>query len=45
MKHLLSIEDLDRAAIERILDRAARFAEVVRPRDQEGPRAARAARS
>ena len=28
MKHLLSIEDLDRAAIERILDRAARFAEV-----------------
>ena len=28
MKHLLSIEDLDRAAIERIVDRAARFAEV-----------------
>ncbi|MFN8176181.1 MAG: aspartate carbamoyltransferase catalytic subunit [Solirubrobacteraceae bacterium] len=28
MRHLLSIEDLDRAAIERILDRAASFAEV-----------------
>ena len=28
MKHLLSIEDLDRDAIERILDRAAAFAEV-----------------
>jgi aspartate carbamoyltransferase catalytic subunit len=28
MKHLLSIEDLDRAAIERILDRAESFAEV-----------------
>jgi aspartate carbamoyltransferase catalytic subunit len=28
MKHLLSIEDLDRAAIERICDRAASFAEV-----------------
>jgi len=28
MKHLLSIEDLDREAIERILDRAAAFAEV-----------------
>src|SRR6266702_3701856 len=28
MKHLLSIEDLDRAAIERIVERAARFAEV-----------------
>jgi aspartate carbamoyltransferase catalytic subunit len=28
VKHLLSIEDLDRAAIERMLDRAASFAEV-----------------
>jgi aspartate carbamoyltransferase catalytic subunit len=28
MKHLLSIEDLDRAAIERIIEQAARFAEV-----------------
>ena len=28
MRHLLSIADLDRAAIERILDRAASFAEV-----------------
>src|SRR6266566_2083049 len=28
MKHLLSIEDLDRGAIERIVERAARFAEV-----------------
>ena len=28
MRHLLSIEDLDRAAIERICDRAASFAEV-----------------
>src|SRR3979411_785626 len=28
MKHLLSIEDLDRSAIERIVERAARFAEV-----------------
>jgi aspartate carbamoyltransferase catalytic subunit len=28
MKHLLSVEDLDRAGIERILDRAARFAEI-----------------
>ena len=28
MRHLLSIEDLDRAAIERILDRAESFAEV-----------------
>jgi len=28
MRHLLSIEDLDRAEIERILDRAASFAEV-----------------
>ena len=28
MRHLLSIEDLDREAIERILDRAAAFAEV-----------------
>jgi aspartate carbamoyltransferase catalytic subunit len=28
MRHLLSIEDLDRAAIERIVDRAASFAEV-----------------
>jgi len=28
MKHLLSIDDLDRAGIERILDRAASFAEV-----------------
>ena len=28
MRHLLSIEDLDRADIERILDRAASFAEV-----------------
>jgi len=28
LKHLLSIEDLDRAAIERICDRAASFAEV-----------------
>src|SRR5947199_5823725 len=28
MRHLLSVEDLDRAAIERIVARAARFAEV-----------------
>jgi aspartate carbamoyltransferase catalytic subunit len=28
MKHLLSVEDLDRGAIERIVERAARFAEV-----------------
>ena len=28
MRHLLSIEDLDRAAIERILDRAKTFTEV-----------------
>ena len=28
MRHLLSIEDLDRAAIERICDRAESFAEV-----------------
>src|SRR5712671_1758925 len=28
MRHLISIDDLDRAAIERILDRAASFAEV-----------------
>src|SRR5947199_2066348 len=28
MRHLLSVEDLDRAAIERIVERAARFAEV-----------------
>ncbi|HWH96186.1 MAG TPA: aspartate carbamoyltransferase catalytic subunit [Baekduia sp.] len=28
MKHLLSVEDLDRASIERICDRAAAFAEV-----------------
>src|SRR6266513_4660403 len=28
MRHLLSIEDLDRGAIERIVERAARFAEV-----------------
>ena len=28
MRHLLSIEDLDRTAIERICDRAASFAEV-----------------
>src|SRR5579871_5853352 len=28
MRHLLSIEDLDRAAIERILERARSFAEV-----------------
>ena len=28
MRHLLSVEDLDRAAIERILDRAASFTEV-----------------
>jgi len=28
VKHLLSIEDLDRVAIERIVERAARFAEV-----------------
>ena len=28
MKHLISIEDLDRAAIERILDRAESFAEI-----------------
>jgi aspartate carbamoyltransferase catalytic subunit len=28
MNHLLSIDDLDRQAIERIIDRAARFAEV-----------------
>ena len=28
MRHLLSIEDLDRPAIERILDRAKSFTEV-----------------
>ena len=28
MRHLLSVEDLDRAAIERILDRAKSFTEV-----------------
>src|SRR6266566_2182892 len=28
MKHLLSIEDLDRGSIERIVERAARFAEI-----------------
>ena len=28
MRHLLSIEDLDRTAIERICDRAAAFSEV-----------------
>ena len=28
MRHLLSMEDLDRTAIERILDRAASFTEV-----------------
>src|SRR3989442_7014321 len=28
MRHLLSIEDLDRGAIERVVERAARFAEV-----------------
>ena len=28
MNHLLSIEDLDREAIERIVEQAARFAEV-----------------
>ena len=30
MRHLLSIEDLDRPAIERILDRARSFTEVSR---------------
>jgi len=41
MRHLLSIEDLDRETIERICDRAASFAEVADRRDQEGPRAPR----
>ena len=44
MRHLLSIEDLDRAAIERICDRAAVVRRGLRPRDQEGPGAARAHR-
>jgi len=42
MNHLLSIEDLDREEIERIVAQAARFAEVLRPRDQEGSGLARA---
>ena len=41
MRHLLSIEDLERADIERILERAAVVRRGLRARDQEGPRAAR----
>ena len=43
-RSLLSIDDLSRADIERILDRAESFAEVSGPRDQEGADAARAHR-
>ena len=42
MNHLLSIEDLDRAAIERIVEQADALRRGLRPRDQEGPGAARA---
>ena len=42
MNHLLSIEDLDRAAIERIVAAGRALRRGLRPRDQEGPRAARA---
>ena len=45
MRHLLSIEDLDRAGIERILDRAALVHRGLRARGQEGPRAARPPRA
>ena len=38
MRHLLSIEDLDRAGIERILDRAQVVHRGLRARDQEGAR-------
>ena len=41
VRHLLSIEDLDRDAIERILALAANFARGRRPPDQEGALAAR----
>ena len=45
MRHLLSIEDLDRAAIERILDRAKSFTEVSEREIKKVPGAARAAAS
>ena len=45
MRHLLSIEDLDRPGIERILDRAQVVHRGLRARGQEGPRAARPARA
>ncbi len=41
MRHLLSIEDLDRAAIERILDRAKSFTEVSEREIKKVPGAAR----
>ena len=41
MRHLLSIDDLDRDGIERILDRAESLRRGLRTRDQEGPGAAR----
>ena len=41
MNHLLSIEDLDRAAIERIVDAGGALRGGLRPRDQEGAGAAR----
>ena len=44
-RHLLSIDDLSREDIERILGRAESFAEVVRARDQEGARRCAAAPS
>ena len=40
MRHLLSIEDLDRADIERILDRAQSFTEVTSARSRRCPRCA-----
>ena len=42
MRHLLSIEDLDRAAIDRILALALELRAGRRPPDQEGAVAARA---
>ncbi len=42
MNHLLSIEELDRAAIERIIEPGRAVRGGLRPRDQEGPGAARA---
>ena len=44
MRHLLSIEDLDRAGIERILDRASSFTEVSEREVKKVPGAARPAR-